>query len=259
MSDCQMGARKMKGCRNNIFIINGIIHDVMTSKKKSPVVLQIYDYKQIFDAIHLEQALIDVYDYGLNDDNLSLIYQANRDVKMAVNTPSGLTERQSLKNVVLQGDTFGSILASVQVDTIGKEVEDSGYGYMYQDKLSVSLLGLVDDMIGVTEAGFKTQQLNAILNVKTAEKQLQFSVKKCKSMLIGKNKEDAIYNPLTVDKWKVQHTENQETGNSDLIETFEGRVAIEKTEKQKYLGFVLSSTGNNDEKQVNMDYKKDIC
>jgi hypothetical protein len=71
MSDCQMGARKMKGCRNNIFIINGIIHDVMSSKKKSPVVLRIYDYKQMFDAIDLEQALTDIYDFGLNDDNLS--------------------------------------------------------------------------------------------------------------------------------------------------------------------------------------------
>ena len=50
MSDYQMGARKHKGCRNNIFIINGIIHDVMSSKKKKPVVLQITDYKQMFDA-----------------------------------------------------------------------------------------------------------------------------------------------------------------------------------------------------------------
>ena len=32
MSDCQMGGRKRKGCRNNIFIVNGIIHDVMSSK-----------------------------------------------------------------------------------------------------------------------------------------------------------------------------------------------------------------------------------
>ena len=44
MSDCQMGARKRKGCKNNIFVINGIIHEVMKSKRMSPVVLQIYDY-----------------------------------------------------------------------------------------------------------------------------------------------------------------------------------------------------------------------
>ena len=60
MSDCQMGARKRKGCRNNIFIINGIIHDVMSSVKKNPVVLHVSDYKQMFDAIELKQALSDI-------------------------------------------------------------------------------------------------------------------------------------------------------------------------------------------------------
>ena len=39
----------------------------------------------------------------------------------------------------------------------------------YKDKLSIGMLGLVDDIIGVTEAGFKAQMLNAFINVKTAE------------------------------------------------------------------------------------------
>ena len=64
-------------------------------------------------------------------------------------------------------------------------------------------------------------------------------------MLVSKNTENVINNPLTVDKWNVKHVENIETGDSDLIETYEGRVEIEKTEKQKYLGFVLSCTGDN--------------
>ena len=245
MSDCQMGGRKNKGCRNNIFIINGIIHDVMSSKRKSPVVLQIYDYKQMFDAIDLQQALSDIYDVGMDDDNLCLLYQGNKDVRMAVNTPSGPSERQSIENVVLQGDTFGSILASVQVDSIGKEVEASGYGYQFKDELPVSLLGLVDDMIGVSDAGIKAQQLNALLNVKTAEKRLQFGVNKCKSMLISKNQDAVINNHLTVDKWVVEHVQNKSTGENDMIEKYEGRVNIEKTDNQKYLGFVLSSTGDN--------------
>ena len=202
-------------------------------------------YKQMFDAIDLQQALSDIYDVGVNDDNLSLLYQGNKDVRMAVNTPSGLSERQSIENVVLQGDTFGSILASVQVDSIGKEVEESGYGYQYKDELPVSLLGLVDDMIGVSDAGFKAQQLNALLNVKTAEKRLQFGVSKCKSMLVSKNRDAVINSHLTVDKWMVEHVQNQTTGESDLIERYEGRINIEKTDKQKYLGFVLSSTGDN--------------
>ena len=93
---------------------------------------------------------------------------------MAVKTPGGLTERQIVKNIVLQGDTFGSILASVQLDSIGKVVEEAGIGYLYKGILPISFLGLVDDVIGVTEAGFKTQQLNTILNEKTSEKCLQY-------------------------------------------------------------------------------------
>ena len=51
-----------------------------------------------------------------------------------------------------------------------KEIEDTGYGYRYKDILPVSLLGLVYDMIGVTYAGYRAQQMNVIINVKTAEK-----------------------------------------------------------------------------------------
>ena len=34
ISDCQMGGRKAKNCKNNIFIINGIIHEVLQKKQK---------------------------------------------------------------------------------------------------------------------------------------------------------------------------------------------------------------------------------
>ena len=85
---------------------------------------------------------------------------------MAVKTTSGLTEIQVLKDIVIQGDTWGSILASVQVDSIGKECQQAGYGYNYNDSLPVSILGLLDDMIGITEAGYKAQQMNTFFNVK---------------------------------------------------------------------------------------------
>jgi hypothetical protein len=109
----------------------------------------------------------------------------------------------------------------------------------------VSLLGLVDDMIGVTYAGYRAQQMNAIINVKTAEKRLQFGVTKCKSMLISRNPENIQNSYLSVDNWKTEHKENMNTGETDLVETFEGLVTIDKTEEHKYLGFVISSKGNN--------------
>ena len=35
MSDAQMGGRTRKGCRNNIFIVNGIIHDIFGKERSS--------------------------------------------------------------------------------------------------------------------------------------------------------------------------------------------------------------------------------
>ena len=100
-------------------------------------------------------------------------------------------------------------------------------------------------MIGVTEAGYQAQQMNVFLNVKTAEKGLQFGPTKCKTMLIGKKIQKFMNNELVVDTWKVTHEDNPETGEEELVEVYDGQVPIQKTEEQKYLGFYLSSLGNN--------------
>ena len=102
MSDCQMGGRKKKGCRYNIFILNGIIHEVLRSTKHKPVLLQVYDYSQMFDSIDLKEAISDMFDVGVKDDHLSLLYEANSEIYMAVKTQNGLTHRQTLKDIVLQ-------------------------------------------------------------------------------------------------------------------------------------------------------------
>ena len=51
-------------------MINGIIHEVMKSKRIKPVILQIYDYAQMFDTIDLIEALSEIYNYGVKDDTL---------------------------------------------------------------------------------------------------------------------------------------------------------------------------------------------
>jgi hypothetical protein len=114
-----------------------------------------------------------------------------------------------IKDNVLQGDTFGSILASVQVDSIGQECMEAGHFYKYKDELPIGFLGLVDDIVGVTEVGFKAAQLNTFINLKTAEKSLQFGAKKCKSMLICKDGASDVYNNLMVDSWETFYEENQ--------------------------------------------------
>ena len=73
------------------------------------------------------------------------------------------------------------------------------------------MLGLVDDLIGITPVRYKAQQMNEIINVKSAEKRLQFGVSKWKSMLIGKKTDFVQNSQLTVDTWSMKHVKNSNT------------------------------------------------
>ena len=111
---------------------------------------------------------------------------------MSVKTPAGLLDRQVLPDSVLQVDTWGSTLASVQGETIGKECMKEGFNYIYKNVLPIGFLSLVDDIIGIIQAGINSQIMNKFINLKTAEKRLRFGASKCKSMLVGKNVENVI-------------------------------------------------------------------
>ena len=243
MTECQMGGRRKKGSKNNIFLLNGIIHESLKSKQS--VVLQYYDYAQMFDSINLKEAVCDIFDAGLDDENLALIYKANKEINMAVKTAHGLSERVEVKDSVLQGDKFGSLMASVQVDKIGKDSIKAGHHFLYKNTLPIGFLGLVDDIVGITEAGHKASELNAFINIKTAEKTLQFGPSKCKYMIVGKNASKERAQNLQVDLWKTNYVVNKINGIHELREVYEGKVDMEKTDTYKYLGFVISSNGNN--------------
>ena len=176
MSDSNVGGRQSKSGINHISIINGIIHDQRSSVKKCPIVLQQYDYRQMFVGMDSSEACGDMFNYGVNDDHLKLIHDANKALVINVKTPYGLSDDYKITNKVMQGDTWASAMASAQVDSFGKEMieEQPSYMYKYMGEVPIPILGMVDDLIGIAEAGYKTHLLNAFINIKTADKDIQF-------------------------------------------------------------------------------------
>ena len=85
------------------------------------------------------------------------MYKANNDVALSVKTTSGLTEETTMKHIVMQGDTWTSTMASVQCDSFGKELIEDNVSFLYKYKgyIPIGILGQIDDLIGVTEAGYK--------------------------------------------------------------------------------------------------------
>ena len=137
------------------------------------------DYKQCFDSLWLQECMNDLYSAGLNDDKFALLYNVNSKVDIAVKTPVGKTERQSIKNVIAQGDVFGPMFCSKGVDTFGQEcLKESKYTYMYRGMVEIPPLSMVDDVLCVSECGFRTSMAHAYISLKTDCKKLQFGAKK---------------------------------------------------------------------------------
>ena len=70
MTDAQIGARKNKSVRNHLFVLNAIIGDVMSSKKKDSIDINIMDFKQMFDTEELPSVLNAFYNSGVKNDLL---------------------------------------------------------------------------------------------------------------------------------------------------------------------------------------------
>ena len=253
MSDSNVGGRQNKSGINHIWVMNSVIHDTLSSVKKKPVIFQKYDYTQMFDGMNSEEACGDIFDYGVNNNHLSLIHEANSVIHMNVNTEHGKSKEYVLTHKAMQGDTWAGVNASAQVDAFGKQmlIENPSYIFKFKDKVPVPLLGMVDDTICITEAGHKTDQFNAYLNVKSADKNLQFGADKCNTMVVSKRVVHSFQQPnLEVDTWDLNIDQNNDTS-----ETFSGKTKMTNEKNLTYLGFVLSHNGSN-MPNINHKYNK---
>ena len=156
MSDSNVGGRRKKSGINHIWLMNNVIHDNLSSVRNVPIIIQKFDYKQMFDGMDSEEACGDIFSYGVKDDHLSIIHEANRNIVISVKTAQGESPSYNITNKTMQGDTWAPALASAQVDSFGKEMLKNNPSFMFRFKgeVAIPLLGQVDDLLGVAEAGF---------------------------------------------------------------------------------------------------------
>ena len=153
MSDSNIGARKEKQVKDHLFLVHGIINETIKSKDKN-IDIQIYYLKEAFDSLWLEDCLLDLYDSLSNynkDEKIALLYSSRVNNLVSVKTAHGLTERRNLTRLVQQGGTWGPLLCSNSIDTIGRRLLTDeiagGDCYKYRNFVKILPLAMVDDLL----------------------------------------------------------------------------------------------------------------
>ena len=80
-----------------------------------------YDTEKCFDSLWLDDCINSLYENGVKDDILDLIYRLNQKAEIVVRTPIGETDPFVVNDLVRQGTVLGPILNNCSFDQICKE------------------------------------------------------------------------------------------------------------------------------------------
>ena len=243
LSDSNIGARKKKNIRNNTFVMNSVIHDAITNNKA--IDIGVYDYQKMFDSMNLCVTTNDVYDVGIQDNHLSLMYASDSLSKVAIKTPVGLTQRVDILKTVNQGEVLSPLKATISVDSIARDQMENldEHLYRYQGEVAIPPLGCVDDQITVSECGMDSAMVTSHINTMTNLKRLQFGPAKCFKLHIGKICGGCPDN--YIDTWQLEKISDEVVSLFEMLDVESDRHLIELVEAAGYLGDVLQSSGKN--------------
>ena len=93
MADSNVGGRRNKSGISHIWVMSNLIYDQLSCvKKKTPIGIQKFDYKQMFVGMDSEEACGDMFSYRVKDDHLTMIHEANKEIVICVKTPQGISK-----------------------------------------------------------------------------------------------------------------------------------------------------------------------
>ena len=231
MSCSNVGGRKKRNIRDHLFVVYAAINDVINGQGNC-FDIQGYDVMKCFDEMWFEETLNDLWDVKIQDDKFALITKLDEKCRIVVKTPCGTTDRFELSRIVLQGSVFGPIKCAVQMDTIGSQALQTGFGiFKYKSTVDVPGLAMIDDVMGMASCGDDSIEMNSIINSKMEIKKLRLSEKKCYKIHISKTQ-----------------------GNcTQILKVHDNE--MKAVSQATYLGDVISETGKIDETVIQRSQK----
>ena len=156
ISKFQNGGMKGKGVVDNLFILRGIIDHANYLGKE--LWLTFYDIEKCFDSLWLEDCINPLWDLGVKNDVLCLIYLMNIKATVTLKTPFGDTDPLFLSNFVKQGTVLGPVLNNCSLNKLS--TDSIGYNF---GSVQIKSMEFVDDLADPNRDKQSAQASNAVL------------------------------------------------------------------------------------------------
>jgi hypothetical protein len=140
----------------------------MNSIKKGseePVDIRAYDTEKCFDSLWTFECINDLYESGLQNDKLAVLFAINKNAQVAIKTSHGMTRRVDISNIIMQGTVWGSLFCTTTIDKLPQKVyTEEALVYKYKGEVHVPPLGMVDDVLTVQKCGATSATINNEVN-----------------------------------------------------------------------------------------------
>ena len=174
LTDSNVGCRKGRNIRDNLFVVNAITNEAK-QKDAKPCDACTYDVRKCFYNLWLHECIKDMWEAGLQNNKLNLLFLSNTSARIAIKTSSGTTERITITNSVMQGTVWGGLFCTCTTDKLGKEMyAKPELMYKYRGSVNVPPLEMVDDIVSITECGATTVANNSHVNSFIERKNFNF-------------------------------------------------------------------------------------
>ena len=232
LTDSNVGARKNRNIRDNIFAMNAIINSIAKENKEA-LDIQIFDIEKCFDSLWLHEVVNCLFEAGLQNDKLPLLFLENKNAQIAVKGNGLLSTRKNIKDIIMQGSVWGSICCVVLMDKLGK----LAYGnpdilYYYKNLVGIPPLQMVDDVLAIQRCSSKSQEVNTMINTFMDLENLTLSISRCHNIHIGNRKNECP--DLKGDGSKMENSD-QEVYLDDIIN--KNTKARPNLDKRKGIGY----------------------
>ena len=92
----------------------------------------------------LHEVINSIYEAGLQNDMLPLLFLENSVAKVAVKTAGGVSNRRTILNIIMQGSKFGSLFCVALMDKLGQLVYSKpDLLYYYKGKVATPPLQMI--------------------------------------------------------------------------------------------------------------------